>query len=191
MKKGEASPGKRGVKRGSRDFTARGGAESKSPRDGLQSSRRGTMAATETEPPPRAVAKGHPAVPKLTLGGAAPGGGGGGGCGGGGGGGGGFKLNLGLSKAGLSQTDRPTSSAPSGMALDLRGLGPSSARSESEPEATEEEGASAQLFLQEVAILQMQAEGWKAEWSIAMQENERLRMALFDAQAALTLTLET
>ena len=35
----------------------------------------------------------------------------------------------------------------------------------------------------------MQAEGWKAEWSIAMQENERLRMALFDAQAPLTLTL--
>jgi hypothetical protein len=31
----------------------------------------------------------------------------------------------------------------------------------------------------------MQAEGWKAEWSIAMQENERLRMALFDAESAL------
>jgi hypothetical protein len=42
-----------------------------------------------------------------------------------------------------------------------------------------------QMFLQEVAILQMQAEGWKAEWSIAMQENERLRMALYDAQTAL------
>ena len=42
-----------------------------------------------------------------------------------------------------------------------------------------------QMFMQEVAILQMQAEGWKAEWSIAMQENERLRMALFDAESAL------
>ena len=42
-----------------------------------------------------------------------------------------------------------------------------------------------QMFMQEVAILQMQAEGWKAEWSIAMQENERLRMALFDAENAL------
>ena len=41
------------------------------------------------------------------------------------------------------------------------------------------------MFMQEVAILQMQAEGWKAEWSIAMQENERLRMALYDAQSAL------
>ena len=45
--------------------------------------------------------------------------------------------------------------------------------------------ASSQMFMQEVAILQMQAEGWKAEWSIAMQENERLRMALFDAESAL------
>ena len=35
-----------------------------------------------------------------------------------------------------------------------------------------------QMFMQEVAILQMQAEGWKAEWSISMQENERFRMAL-------------
>jgi hypothetical protein len=40
------------------------------------------------------------------------------------------------------------------------------------------------MFMQEVAILQMQAEGWKAEWSIAMQENERLRKAISD------LTLE-
>lgn len=46
-------------------------------------------------------------------------------------------------------------------------------------------GLSSQMFMQEVAILQMQAEGWKAEWSIAMQENERLRMALVDAQSAL------
>ena len=44
--------------------------------------------------------------------------------------------------------------------------------SPNQAEAEEEEGASAQLFLQEVAILQMQAEGWKAEWSIAMQEND-------------------
>ena len=42
-----------------------------------------------------------------------------------------------------------------------------------------------QMLMQEVAILQMQAEGWKAEWSIAMQENERLRVVLFDAENAL------
>lgn len=42
-----------------------------------------------------------------------------------------------------------------------------------------------QLFLQEVAILQMQADGWKTEWSMAMQDNERLRAALYDAQEAL------
>ena len=42
-----------------------------------------------------------------------------------------------------------------------------------------------QMLLQEVAILQMQAEGWKAEWSIAMRENERLRVVLFDAESAL------
>ena len=52
-------------------------------------------------------------------------------------------------------------------------------------EPPDEGSSSAQLFLQEVAILQMQAEGWKGEWSIAMQENERLRMALYDAQSAL------
>merc|ERR1719482_1617189 len=52
-------------------------------------------------------------------------------------------------------------------------------------ETLEEPSASSQMFMQEVAILQMQAEGWKAEWSIAMQENERLRMALYDAQNAL------
>ena len=42
-----------------------------------------------------------------------------------------------------------------------------------------------QMLMQEVAILQMQAEGWKAEWSIAMRENERLRVVLFDAENAL------
>ncbi|KOO27624.1 kinesin heavy chain [Chrysochromulina tobinii] len=42
-----------------------------------------------------------------------------------------------------------------------------------------------QMLMQEVAILQMQAEGWKAEWSIAMWENEQLRVVLFDAENAL------
>eukprot|EP00306_Pavlova_sp_CCMP459_P001390 CAMPEP_0185175730 /NCGR_PEP_ID=MMETSP1139-20130426/27246_1 /TAXON_ID=298111 /ORGANISM="Pavlova sp., Strain CCMP459" /LENGTH=133 /DNA_ID=CAMNT_0027741471 /DNA_START=1 /DNA_END=399 /DNA_ORIENTATION=+ len=41
------------------------------------------------------------------------------------------------------------------------------------------------MFLQEVAILQMQADGWKQEWQTAIQDNEHLRSALNEAQGAL------
>ena len=75
------------------------------------------------------------------------------------------------------------SSMPPAPALDLGAqLEAALAEDEEIEPATD---ASSQMFMQEVAILQMQAEGWKAEWSIAMQENERLRMALFDAESAL------
>jgi hypothetical protein len=47
------------------------------------------------------------------------------------------------------------------------------------------EDDSNQMCRQEIAIPPMQAEGWRAGWSVAMQEDERLRMALFDAESAL------
>ena len=132
----------------------------------------------------------HPAVPKLKIGGepesvdtatmkgaGAP------------------KLSLRLPLGATGVGGGPSQSAraggggmPPGIgALDLGGLSQLPPGSPLEDVKTDdtEDVASAQLFLQEVAILQMQAEGWKAEWSISMQENERLRMALYDAQAAL------
>ena len=37
----------------------------------------------------------------------------------------------------------------------------------------------------EKELSKKQAEGWKSEYDITMQENERLRMALYDAESAL------
>ena len=34
-------------------------------------------------------------------------------------------------------------------------------------------------------MLQMQAEGWRAQWSVAMQENEELRSRLYDTHNTL------
>ena len=40
-------------------------------------------------------------------------------------------------------------------------------------------------FLQEMLVLQMQAEGWRVQWSVAMQENEELRAQLYDTHNSL------
>lgn len=40
-------------------------------------------------------------------------------------------------------------------------------------------------FLQEMMLLQMQAEGWRVQWSVAMQENEELRSRLYDTRTSL------
>lgn len=130
-------------------------------------------------PPSPAGAKSGPFIPKLQIGGAPP------------------------------TTAQPTSGAnvhPSGgggaLVPKLKGLGlnlgaaqmnEASERQgglklglEEREEEGEKEPSEGQLMLmQEVAILQMQAEGWKGEWSLAMQENERLRMAMFETQSAL------
>ena len=45
--------------------------------------------------------------------------------------------------------------------------------------------ASAPQFLQEMLMLQMQAEAWRMQWSVAMQENEELRAKLYDARNSL------
>ena len=45
--------------------------------------------------------------------------------------------------------------------------------------------ANAPQFLQEMVMLQMQAEGWRAQWSVAMQENEDLRSRLYDTHNTL------
>ena len=45
--------------------------------------------------------------------------------------------------------------------------------------------ANAPQFLQEMVMLQMQAEGWRAQWSVAMQENEELRSRLYDTHNTL------
>eukprot|EP00966_Prymnesium_polylepis_P198939 4610351-Prymnesium_polylepis.1 len=42
-------------------------------------------------------------------------------------------------------------------------------------------------FLQEMLMLQMQAEGWRVQWSVAMQENEELRARLYDTRNSLEL----
>jgi kinesin family member C2/C3 len=40
-------------------------------------------------------------------------------------------------------------------------------------------------FLQEMLMLQMQAEAWRMQWSVAMQENEELRTQLYDTRNSL------
>ena len=45
--------------------------------------------------------------------------------------------------------------------------------------------ANAPQFLQEMLVLQMQAEGWRVQWSVAMQENEELRAQLYDTHNSL------
>jgi hypothetical protein len=47
------------------------------------------------------------------------------------------------------------------------------------------ESAGEDELVQELALLQMQADSWKAEWQNAAADNERLRDALTDARAAL------
>ncbi|KAL1529784.1 hypothetical protein AB1Y20_000718 [Prymnesium parvum] len=99
----------------------------------------------------------------------------------------GLKLNLGAASNTALPSDRdgaaPVSNRPPPLNLNLKEDYPMHLQASYPP--SDEPSDSAQLLMQEVAILQMQAEGWKAEWSIAMQENERLRMALYDAESAL------
>merc|ERR1719502_1154279 len=45
--------------------------------------------------------------------------------------------------------------------------------------------ANAPQFLQEMLMLQMQAEAWRMQWSVAMQENEELRAKLYDTRNSL------
>ena len=45
--------------------------------------------------------------------------------------------------------------------------------------------ANAPQFLQEMLMLQMQAEAWRMQWSVAMQENEELRSKLYDTRNSL------
>ena len=45
--------------------------------------------------------------------------------------------------------------------------------------------ANAPQFLQEMLMLQMQAEAWRMQWSVAMQENEELRGQLYDTRNSL------
>merc|ERR1719502_570834 len=45
--------------------------------------------------------------------------------------------------------------------------------------------ANAPQFLQEMLMLQMQAEAWRMQWSVAMQENEELRGRLYDTRNSL------
>jgi hypothetical protein len=88
-------------------------------------------------------------------------------------------------KINFSRTTEPSQRAARGAGIPTMTLPPARLVSGAQLGAALAEDDSNQMCRQEIAIPPMQAEGWRAGWSVAMQEDERLRMALFDAESAL------